>query len=299
MRHAHRILTRQKDMFTHTLALTPRDVEMFEYIFYNLDRIAARIPRQAEHLLEDLPQGELYAPLEALRVRIGMCSQYEHTHYLPVTQDDLARLLQIFVLLAQDMRSVTDYRRQYTVGENGLREDYARLYQKLRHAAYGSSHMPLTALFGTFEHDIEGVLAHAEQFPTYADTILALRIYTELSVIKNGSLDRLLVEDLVRLAASAESGKHPSDLIESDLYATDYLGQEPGVPWANHILKEMSRTVINEGIDVFITESTFLKEADIDPRYRVSQFARPNVKGLPKHIAEKFERQDYGLGDDQ
>lgn len=298
MRHTHRILSRQKDQFARTLNLSPGEIGIFEHVFYDLDQLAARIPQEADHLLSDMPTGELYATLEALRAKIGMCSQYEHTHYLPVTDDDLARLLQIFVLLAQDMRSVTDYRRQYSVGDSGLEKAYARIYQKLRHAAYGSSHVPASVLHDYYADDVPEALRYAEQFPTYADAALALHIYHELPVERDGPLDRLLVEDLVRLAASAQNRKHPSELIESDLYAIDYVGQAPDVPWATHMLSGLSHIVITEGLDAGVTESTFLKEADTDPRYRVSPFARPHLTHLPSDIARIFERKDYGLSDE-
>lgn len=294
MRHNHRILTRQQSAPTPSFPFAPRDIELLENVFDDLEQLVHRIPEKATYITDIVNEDMMTDGLERLRVRFAMCSQYDHTHYVPLDTDDTLRLMQVFVLLAQDMRSVTDYTRQYSVNISGLSSDYEDLYMRLRHFAYGSSDCP--ASFSTWF--ISPLITHAEKYAAYTDTILTAHILRKAMHADIGPLDRLFHEDMIRLAASAESGKHPSELLEHDLYHQMLIGPrtKPNVQWAHSLLSAVNGDVIGAGEAVGIVESTLLKESDPDARYRLTRFAVAKfdeAETLPE-IAQQYREQEYG-----
>lgn len=280
MRHNHRLLTRQQAHLTPSFGFSPEDITTMLRLFDDLRELANRIPNDARHLLENMSDDGTLPMLDALQIEFAMCEQYEHTTYLPLEQDDTLRLLQVFVLLGQDMRAVTDFRRQYSVGESGLSNRNAELYMRLRHFAYGSSHTP-----AHFTHDFLAEIRDiAATCPSYTDTWLVARILEDMPVSDGGSLDRLFFEDVIRLAAHVESGKHPSDLLEQDLYPVLHVPgiSEPRAYWSSYVLSTCTQHVIDYANDLGATESTFLKESDPSPTYRTSRFAVfPDVYDVP------------------
>lgn len=294
MRHTHRILTRQQSAPTPSFPFSPRDIEILEQVFYDLEQLVQRVPEKATYITEILNEDMMTEGLERLRVRFGMCSQYDHTHYAPLDTDDALRLMQVFVLLAQDMRRVTDYTRQYSVNISGLSGDYEDLYLRLRHFTYGSSDCP--ASFATWF--LSPLIAHAEKYAAYTDTVLTAHILRRAMHTNIGPLDRLFHEDMIRLAASAEADKHPSELLEHDLYASTTIGTpaKSHVRWAHSLLGAVSGDVIGAGEDAGIVESTLLKESDPDSRYRLTRFAVAKFDEdttLPD-IAKFHREQEYG-----